>query len=199
MRASEMAAAHMAQGSSVTHNSQPSRRGLPRLAAAWRVTTISAWAVGSSSPRIALRASAMTSPLQVTTAPTGTSPASAACAARSSARRIGGGIGKFASMASALARSEGIVISALVDSVGRRGLVVLGRLDFNRRHLDGDVLGLAANCDLAGFDVERGRLAPGRGDTDAIRGDSRRFGASGLPNVEKTRLDGDDQCHNGQD
>ena len=73
---------------------QPSSRGWPSRVAAWRMATISAWAVGSRLPRIALRASAMISSPSVMTAPTGTSPASAATAARSSARRIGGGSGK---------------------------------------------------------------------------------------------------------
>ena len=60
---------------------------VPSFAAAARIATISAWAVGSFEPRIALRLSAMISSPSVTTAPTGTSPAS---------RRLGGKVERSA-------------------------------------------------------------------------------------------------------
>jgi len=71
----DAAAAHIAQGSSVTHRVQPSSRGCPIASAAARIATISAWAVGSNEPRIAFLASATISSPRVMTAPTGTSPA----------------------------------------------------------------------------------------------------------------------------
>ena len=45
-----IAPAHIAQGSSVTHSSQPVSRSSPRCAAAARIAAISACAVGSWSP-----------------------------------------------------------------------------------------------------------------------------------------------------
>ena len=96
IRASAIAAAHIAHGSSVTHKVQSSSREraeLRRRRRGWR--PFRHGRSGSSDPRIALRASAMISSSSVTTAPTGTSPAAAASAARSSARRIGGGSGKL--------------------------------------------------------------------------------------------------------
>src|SRR5438874_13473959 len=89
-----MAAAHIAHGSSVTHKVHASRRDVPSFTAAARIASISAWAVGSRAPRIALRLSDTIPSPSVTTAPTGTSPSAAASAASSSARRIGGGSGK---------------------------------------------------------------------------------------------------------
>src|SRR5438270_56678 len=83
-----------AQGSRVTHKVQPSRREAPSFAPAARIASISACAVGSFEPRIALRVSATISSPSVTTAPTGTSPAAAASAASSRPRRIGEGSGK---------------------------------------------------------------------------------------------------------
>ena len=56
--ATEMAAAHIAQGSSVTHKVHSSRRDVPSVAAAARIASISACAVGSTDPRMAFRASA---------------------------------------------------------------------------------------------------------------------------------------------
>jgi large subunit ribosomal protein L28 len=89
-----IAPAHIAQGSRVTHRSQSSSREVPSAAAAARIATISACAVGSAVWRIALADVATTCSPRITTAPTGTSPDLAASAARSSARRIGGGSGK---------------------------------------------------------------------------------------------------------
>ena len=74
-RATDAAAAHMAHGSSVTHKVHSSRREVASAAAAARIASISACAVGSRESRIALRASATISSPRVTTAPTGTSPA----------------------------------------------------------------------------------------------------------------------------
>ena len=64
-----------------------SRRGAPsRVAAqAWRITSISACAVGSRSRSVRLPAAAMISPLRISAAPTGTSPAAAAARACSKA------------------------------------------------------------------------------------------------------------------
>ena len=84
-----MAAAHMAQGSSVTVRVQPISRSLPITAQAARMASSSAWAVGSASSRVRLPAAAMIAPLaSVITAPTGTSPRAAAARASSSAHAI---------------------------------------------------------------------------------------------------------------
>src|SRR6478735_9563837 len=74
-RASTIAPAHIVQGSSVTTSVQPSSRHDPRVAAACRSATTSAWPVGSWSRSRTLRPWPMTSPLvSMTTAPMGTSP-----------------------------------------------------------------------------------------------------------------------------
>ena len=89
MRAAEMAAAHIGQGSSVTQSRYPGRRSEPAIRQAARITSISAWAVGSLFSRVRLPLLAMILPCaSVTTAPTGTSPRSAAARASSSARGI---------------------------------------------------------------------------------------------------------------
>src|SRR3990172_11819786 len=86
-----MAAAHMAQGSSVTYRSQPVSRSLPSLAHAARIARSSAWAVGSRRASVRLPARASTSPSALTTtAPIGTSPRSRASSASASARSMGG-------------------------------------------------------------------------------------------------------------
>src|SRR5918998_1594529 len=59
-----------------------------RVAEARRIARSSAWAVGSPVASRSLAATARTSPPLATTAPTGTSPFSAACSAASKARRI---------------------------------------------------------------------------------------------------------------
>ena len=74
---------------------QSSSREVPSDVAAARIASISACAVGSAEPLIALQVSATISSPRVTTAPTGTSPDAAAFAASSSARRIGWGKGKL--------------------------------------------------------------------------------------------------------
>ena len=78
MRANEMAVAHMAHGSNVTYKSHPVNRAEPTWAAAARIASNSAWAVGSESSSVRLPARASTSPLRpsTSTAPTGTSPRS---------------------------------------------------------------------------------------------------------------------------
>ena len=82
----------MAQGSSVTHRSQPSRRQSPSAAAAARIATISAWAVGIVA--VAHPVARRPTPRRPrTTAPTGTSPAAAAARGLVEARRIGSGRG----------------------------------------------------------------------------------------------------------
>src|SRR5688572_12251000 len=146
MRASAIAPAHMAQGSSVTHRSQPSSREVPSVAAAARSATISAWAVGSLPSRMRLRLTAIGSPSRMTTAPTGTSPASAAARASARARRIGSGSGKLTASARTAANRER----------RRRGLLRVGLLvvlDADARHLDFPILHL----DHRQLDVGRGR------------------------------------------
>ena len=123
IRASAIAAAHIAHGSSVTHKVQSSSREVPSCVAAARIATISAWAVGSIDPRIALRASATISSPRVTTAPTGTSPAAAASAARSSARRIGGGSGKAHRPAASAAAARRCQLHARCWSTGAAWLL----------------------------------------------------------------------------
>ena len=54
-----MAPAHMAQGSSVTYSRQPESRQPPSAAAAARIASISAWAVGSPVASRRLRPRAM--------------------------------------------------------------------------------------------------------------------------------------------
>ena len=88
MRANEIAAAHIAQGSSVTYRSQSVRRSVPSAAAVWRIATISACAVGSRSANVRLPACAMRSPSCTMTQPIGTSPVAAAAWASSSARSM---------------------------------------------------------------------------------------------------------------
>lgn len=88
--------AHIAHGSSVTHRSQSASRSRPSACAAALIASTSAWAVGSYSRRGVLAATAITSPLRATTAPTGTSPALPPSRAASSAARIGAGSGNIA-------------------------------------------------------------------------------------------------------
>ena len=80
MRANEIAVAHIGQGSRVTKRSQFLRRGVANFRDVSLMTTISAWAVGSLSDTIQFPLDAKTSPLKLSiiTAPTGTSPRSAA-------------------------------------------------------------------------------------------------------------------------
>src|SRR6267154_2611315 len=90
MRAKEIAWAHIGQGSSVTWRSHSTSRGAPSLAAAARIASISACAVGSFVSSVRLPASASTSPDgPMITAPIGTSPRSAAARACASARSMG--------------------------------------------------------------------------------------------------------------
>src|SRR5581483_8219408 len=63
-------------------------RSEPSAAAAARIASISQWAVGSRSASVRLPARAITAPSRTTTQPTGTSPASAAARASSSARSM---------------------------------------------------------------------------------------------------------------
>src|SRR5690606_21168253 len=87
-RASTIAPAHMAHGSSVTYKVQPASRWSPRSATARRSARSSACDVASESPTIEFRADASSTPSWTITAPTGTSPALAAARASSSARAI---------------------------------------------------------------------------------------------------------------
>ena len=95
IRASAIAPAHIAQGSSVTHRSQPSSRDVPSACGRRAAPPSRHGRSGSLSSRMRLRATATTAPSRITTAPTGTSPAAAAARASSSARRIGSGSGKL--------------------------------------------------------------------------------------------------------
>src|SRR5450631_1307353 len=88
MRAKESAPAHMVQGSSVTNRSQSRRRSEPIAAAAWRIASISACAVGSRSVSVRLRVRARISSPRTMTQPTGTSPAAAAARASASAKSM---------------------------------------------------------------------------------------------------------------
>src|SRR5438270_8942184 len=195
-RAIEIAAAHIAQGSSVTHSVQSSSREVPSLTAAARIAAISACAVGSLDPRMALRVSATISSPLVTTAPTGTSPAAAASAARSSARRIGGGSGKL--MLAPLADGSAQGIFALLG-VGRCccSLVPGGLLHLGGRHLHSRLL--AADFHGASLDVERRRSTALSGDAVGSRRDRRRFGLACLVDVEKSRCDRGNDEHDRDD
>lgn len=89
IRASEMAPAHIAQGSSVTVSPQPVSRSEPSACPPARITRSSAWAVGSASSRTRLPALASTLPSGAeSTAPIGASPLAAARRASSSASFI---------------------------------------------------------------------------------------------------------------
>src|SRR4030095_30743 len=147
-----------------------------------------------------LRASAMISSPKVITAPTGTSPASAATAAKSSARRIGCGRGK--AMASRpLAGSAAAVMPAKRAnkvSVGV-GLRLLGRPDLHGGDIDlglvalylnfwhGDIGFTCPDFDRSGLDLERRRLSGLRANRTAGRFDGRRPCLTGLRNIEVTR------------
>ena len=87
MRESTIAPAHMAQGSSVTTSEQSVRSRSPRCFAAIRSASNSACEVPSPSRRMRFWAIARIAPvvLSTITAPTGTSPASAAARASTSA------------------------------------------------------------------------------------------------------------------
>src|SRR6185312_8007124 len=87
-RASTIAPAHMAHGSSVTYSTESSTRQLPRAWAAARRAIISAWAVGSSRSSRSLWPAPITSPSWTTMAPTGMSSCSSARDASRSARRM---------------------------------------------------------------------------------------------------------------
>src|SRR4051812_12859607 len=167
IRASDMAAAHIAHGSSVTHMSHSSSLDVPSLAAAARIASISACAVGSSEPRIALRVAATISSPRVTTAPTGTSPSMAASRARSSARRIGKGNGKLIGAAASAAPPT----SQLHPVVRRRGYLVLRlilwRLHLERLHLHGRLP--APDLHRSGLDV-KGRRLPALGHHAIVGG-----------------------------
>jgi hypothetical protein len=78
----------MGHGSSVASRVQPVSRQPPEAADARRMARSSAWAVGSPVASRSLAATARGSPPLATTAPTGTSPFSAASSAASKARRI---------------------------------------------------------------------------------------------------------------
>src|SRR5262249_35969836 len=94
MRANEIAAAHIAHGSSVTWRSQSTRRSEPIAAAAARIASISACAVGSRAAIVALRARAITAPPRTITQPIGTSPSAAAVRASTSASSMNDGIAR---------------------------------------------------------------------------------------------------------
>src|SRR4051812_38454884 len=79
--------------------SQSTSRSEPRLAAAWRMASISAWAVGSRSRRVRLPARPTTSPSRRMTQPTGTSPAATAARACAKARSMNDGWGNGANSA----------------------------------------------------------------------------------------------------
>src|SRR5438309_505729 len=85
MRAKEIAATHIVQGSRVTYMSQSISRSLPSASAAWRIAKSSQWAVGSRSASVRLCAFAITVAWRTITQPTGTSPAAAPARASSSA------------------------------------------------------------------------------------------------------------------
>src|SRR5476651_2706721 len=90
MRAKEIAWAHIGHGSRVTWRSQSTSRAEPSFAAAARIASISACAVGSLSASVRLPAAASTVPSGPTiTAPIGTSPRSAAARAWASASSMG--------------------------------------------------------------------------------------------------------------
>src|SRR5215467_5240001 len=93
MRAKEIAAAHMAHGSSVTYRSQSVSRSEPSTAAAARIAKSSAWAVGSRSRRVRLPARAITSAPRTIAQPTGTSWASPAARASAKAMSMKEGCG----------------------------------------------------------------------------------------------------------
>src|SRR6185312_1807289 len=86
-RASTIAPAHIAHGSSVTYSVQPSSLQLPSTRDASRIAIISACAVASLSRCVLLAPRPTISSPRTTTAPTGTSPAAAASRASSSALR----------------------------------------------------------------------------------------------------------------
>src|SRR5882672_6724917 len=79
--------------------SQSTSRSEPSPAAAWRMASISAWAVGSRSRRVRLPARPTASPSRRMTQPTGTSPAAAAARASASARSMNDGWGNGANSA----------------------------------------------------------------------------------------------------
>src|SRR5919112_1876374 len=78
----------MGHGSRVAYRVQPVSRQPPEASDARRMARSSAWAVGSPVASRSLAATARGSPPLATTAPTGTSPFSAASSAASKARRI---------------------------------------------------------------------------------------------------------------
>src|SRR5215472_3842749 len=91
MRANDIAAAHMAQGSNVTYRSQSVSLSLPSAAVAARMATSSAWAVGSRSATVRLPARAITVSPRTIAQPTGTSPRASAARASSRAMAINEG------------------------------------------------------------------------------------------------------------
>ncbi len=86
MRANDMAAAHIAQGSKVTYRVVSGMRCAPLWAQASRIARISAWAQGSFNSRVRLPALAMILPFSsIIIAPMGTSSRISALFASSNA------------------------------------------------------------------------------------------------------------------
>ena len=166
-RATTTAAAHIAQGSSVTHKVQSSSRDVPSLAAAARIASISACAVGSFDLRIALRA------LGDDFIAEGHHRADRHFAGRQRRRRRGRARGASAEASGKLMRPA---------ASGRREPEVTSRCwspaaawfcagfcDDQRRHLHRRLLG--PDLDRPGLDIERRRLPALGRDAVAGRGD----------------------------
>ena len=167
IRATETAAAHIAQGSSVTHKVHSSSRERAELlgCGADRRHLGMRRRVVRSAHRIAALRRSISSP-SVTTAPTGTSPASAASRASSSARRIGGRKRERPwrrRLAEPAAVSSRYYCALLVTAC----CLVCRALNLERRDLDRRFL--AADGHRAGLDVERRRLAA-LADDAVVRG-----------------------------
>src|ERR1044072_50038 len=146
---------------------------------------------------MAFLASAMISSPMVTTAPTGTSPESAASRARPNARRMGGGSGKPMGCAASLASRAWRTL--LLRVVGDRLRVVAGRIYADRRRGNRDVGRLRSDADRAGLDVERRGLATARRNAVLGHGDVRNLCAPRLGDVEHSSSDRSDQDDHGKD
>ena len=156
------------------------------FAAAARIASISACAVGSVEPRIALRASATISSPQSDDRADRHFALLGGFGARSSARRIGEGSGKLMPprLAKPARRSHMRVVGRRLQP-GCPGL-----LDFERGTLT--VVSLRADLHRPGLDIEGRRLPTLRGDAVVRRGDLRRFGAAELVDVDEAGRDGGD-------
>ena len=165
----DIAPAHMAQGSSDTNSVVPPSRSLPSFAAAARITSISAWAVGSFRSRMRLPSWAKSAPsADSSTAPTGTSPRGAAAFASASASAMASRHRSWRSSVGRRHKPEGERIAKVIARAG-----ICSRRDAEKLIAEGRVMLDGEIVTTPAINVTENNVDPG-GRQAAGRARSRR-------------------------